>query len=125
MDQLTKVNAFGSGGSFGFVVNHGVSFGLFSTQMNTWVAVFFPLIFLIFAWSLLKKYPIVLGLLQGGAISNLLDRLLYGGVCDWLPVPILGLRNNLADWAIVIALVWYGIMELHHGTHFAKHPHSV
>lgn len=43
-------------------------------------------------------------------MSNLLDRLVYGGVRDWLTVPVLGLKNNLADWAIVGAIVWYGIM---------------
>lgn len=89
-----------------------------------WATALFPLILLIFMWSILKKYPIILGLFQGGAVSNVLDRLVYGGVRDWLAVPILGLRNNFADWAIVIALVWYGIMELHHGTYIAQHTHS-
>jgi lipoprotein signal peptidase len=44
----------------------------------------------------------------------MLDRLINGGVRDWLVVPVLGLRNNLADWAIIIAIAWYGIIELHH-----------
>ncbi|MEK7458025.1 MAG: signal peptidase II [Patescibacteria group bacterium] len=113
VDQLTKDLFFSS------VVNHGVSFGLFSSWMTwvgVWMVVIFPLVLLIFVWSVLKKYPIVLGLLQGGAVSNLLDRLLYGGVRDWLPVPVLfsqfGLRNNLADWAIVGALIVFFFIQI-------------
>ena len=67
---------------------------------------------LICAWFVLNKYPIVRGLFLGGAMSNIMDRLVIGGVRDWLPVPVLGLRNNLADWAIVGALIIFLIGEV-------------
>lgn len=44
-----------------------------------------------------------------GGISNLIDRMIFGGVKDWLPIPLTPLNNNLADWMIVvgcIGLVW-------------------
>jgi signal peptidase II len=109
VDQLTK--AYSSGG----VVNTGISFGLFSSRgVSSVVFVLIPMILLVLLWKTLKKYPVILGLLMGGAVSNMLDRLINGGVRDWLVVPVLGLRNNLADWAIIIAIAWYGIIELHH-----------
>jgi lipoprotein signal peptidase len=109
VDQLSK--AYSSGG----VVNTGISFGLFSSRgLSSLAFVLIPLVLLVFLWKALKHHPIPLGLLMGGAISNVLDRVLNGGVRDWLIVPILGLRNNLADWAILVAIAWYGIIELHH-----------
>lgn len=48
-------------------------------------------------------------MILAGGISNLIDRLTWGGVRDWLPIPMTSLHNNLADWLIVFgcsALVW-------------------
>ncbi len=45
------------------------------------------------------------GLFLGGVWANTFDRVVYGAVRDWIPVPGLGLYNNLADWAIVCACI--------------------
>lgn len=61
-----------------------------------------------------KKFPMFVGLIIGGAVSNVLDRLFLGSVRDFLPVPFLAVHNNLADWGIFIGLVgivwseWWG-----------------
>lgn len=51
------------------------------------------------------KVVIALALLLGGMWANSLDRVVTGAVRDWIPVPGLGLYNNLADWAIALGCV--------------------
>ncbi len=76
----------------------------------------FVLIFLIgiFWWGTFSwvKESIAGGLFFGGALSNILDRIVFGGVRDWLSIPFTSLNNNVADWAIFIGLVLAGIVEL-------------
>lgn len=58
---------------------------------------------------------VALGLLIGGAIGNLLDRLRFGHVIDWVDTGIGGLRFytfNVADSAISIAVVLLIAMSL-------------
>ncbi len=38
-----------------------------------------------------------LSMMAGGALSNLLERIILGYVIDWIPVMFLDLRYNLAD----------------------------
>lgn len=45
------------------------------------------------------------GLLIGGAVANLLDRLLFGAVHDWLYLPKVDI--NLADVCVVVGLMVY------------------
>jgi lipoprotein signal peptidase len=52
-----------------------------------------------------KVLPWVPGLMIGGATANLLDRLLFGAVHDWLYLPKVVI--NLADVAVVIGLTGY------------------
>jgi lipoprotein signal peptidase len=47
------------------------------------------------------------GLLIGGAVANLLDRLIFGAVHDWLYLPKVVI--NLADVAVVVGLSIYFI----------------
>ena len=46
------------------------------------------------------------GLVIGGAVANLLDRLLFGAVHDWLYLPKVVV--NLADVAVFLGLILYG-----------------
>jgi len=75
-------------------------------------------------WQLVRPRPahqakerwsdLGLALLVGGGVSNVLDRLAFGAVRDWLPLPLLGLSNNLADWAItagLAAVVWRALVR--------------
>jgi lipoprotein signal peptidase len=49
------------------------------------------------------------GLVIGGAVANLLDRLLFGAVHDWLYLPKVTI--NLADVAVVIGLMGYLVSQ--------------
>jgi len=90
------------------IYNTGVSLGLFTLvpRMFLTVALLALLIgvALIFR-SIWQQIPLASGLFFGGGISNLLDRLIAGGVRDWLPIPLMTIHNNLADYAIGLGLV--------------------
>ncbi len=49
------------------------------------------------------------GLVIGGAVANLLDRLLFGAVHDWLYLPKATI--NLADVAVVVGLMGYLVSQ--------------
>jgi len=84
-----------SGGAFGFFQNKGSLFSLLSAVLTTLVIL--SLVFMNFKSPLAK---IGLLIMLGGALGNLADRLLLGGVVDFIKFgrfPIF----NLADVAIV------------------------
>lgn len=94
-------------------LNHGISFGLFSGFSGfAWGGVLF--IVLMGLWVAWREwwldFPVGSGLFFGGALSNLADRLIHGGVRDWIPVPFTNLHNNLADWAVVFGLLLIFLM---------------
>lgn len=112
LDQFTKYLASQAGISH---LNKGVSLGLIST--NNQVVLATTIIFVMTAlWLWQKKlwlrYPVVGGLLFGGGISNLMDRILFKGVRDWLPVPGFDLSNNIADWSISLAIAAILLLEI-------------
>ncbi len=90
-------------------LNTGVSFGLLP-QSN---AVGTVLILLAISSALFigkqhwVQLPVATGLFWGGAASNVLDRLLFGAVRDWMPVPAASLTNNVADWAIALGALLF------------------
>ncbi|MHA6326299.1 signal peptidase II [Roseivivax sp. CAU 1753] len=92
--------------------NYGINFGLFSGQQEAtrWVlvAVATGIVLLVLIW--LRRDPpgragmAAAGLLIGGAVGNVIDRLLYGAVADFLNLSCCGIDNpyafNVADIAI-------------------------
>ena len=102
--------------------NEGVNFGLLSGHPDAMRWVLIALALAICAWvarfALRDGRPrmeIAGGLLIGGALGNVLDRLLYGAVADFLNMSCCGIANpyafNIADVAIfagAIALVLWG-----------------
>lgn len=49
--------------------------------------------------------PLVIALLVGGAVGNLIDRILLGSVRDFIPTP--WLIFNIADVALVLGIIGY------------------
>lgn len=109
IDQYTKTHLAST-----YTLNQGVSFGIGAALpplvLGGLLGVILLLgvkvvsISLVQTWS---RYAYLVILFLAGACSNLLDRVWWGGVKDWLPIPLTGLYNNLADWYITIAVVWY------------------
>lgn len=92
--------------------NRGVAFGLLNTAGPALVAVVTGAITILFAWWWWReRNPVArigLGLIVGGAIANLADRLSRGAVTDFLDVHAAGLHwptFNLADVALTIGVL--------------------
>jgi len=96
-----------------YVRNPGAAFGLLADYDSGWVAVFlvaFSAGALALLASLLWRGParltgVGLGLIAGGAVGNLVDRLRTGAVVDFLDFHLAGYHwpaFNLADSAIVL-----------------------
>lgn len=86
---------------FEVVKNYGIGLGLFSSQTFYLVVLGFGAL----AMVLLKNsLSFASALLLGGAVSNLMDRLRFGYVVDYIDIGSLPVFN-LADVAIVIGAV--------------------
>jgi signal peptidase II len=127
LDQLTKwivvqalelktigsIKVFPPYLNFRMAWNEGINFGLFGGQgsdTTRWILIGVALA--ISTWVLLwarrerrsRLVQIAAGLRIGGAIGNVLDRLIYGAVADFLNMSCCGVSNpfafNVADIAI-------------------------
>ncbi len=91
------------------VQNSGIAFGLLPNAtaaviVLTTVAVAWMLVFFARAGARHPVLPVALGLLLGGSISNLVDRVRLGHVTDFLDVRYWP-AFNLADISIVVGVV--------------------
>ncbi|MFZ5964553.1 signal peptidase II [Thalassococcus sp. BH17M4-6] len=98
--------------NFRMAWNYGINFGLLSgqTQLTKWLLVSVALGIVLFVLVWLRRDPpgrlglISGGLLIGGALGNVIDRLLYGAVADFLNMSCCGISNpyafNVADISI-------------------------
>ena len=96
-------------------VNAGIAFGLFSEAASKWVSFLLILsstaVILLLVWLLIAGHAgnvesqAGIALIAGGAAGNLVDRLLHGGVTDFLELRAGNFRwpaFNLADSAITV-----------------------
>ncbi len=91
------------------VHNSGIAFGLFDRATGivialTAVAVIWMLVFFARSGARHPVLPVALGLLIGGSVSNLLDRVRLGHVTDFLDLRYWP-AFNLADMCIVVGVV--------------------
>lgn len=128
-DQLTKLLIVGRLGLYeietvipGFfnltyLHNTGAAFGILADANPAWRASFFigialvALVFVVFAFFQYRKrgclYVYVFAFIAGGAVGNLIDRLRYGSVVDFLDFYISSYHwpaFNVADSAIVVGV---------------------
>lgn len=92
--------------------NAGINFGLFSshTEASRMILIAIALVIVGFVLVWVWRDPpgkvgrIAAGILVGGALGNVVDRLLYGAVADFLNMSCCGIDNpyafNVADIAI-------------------------
>ncbi|MBR9765885.1 MAG: signal peptidase II [Rhodobacteraceae bacterium] len=95
--------------------NEGINFGLFSGAGNAntrWILIALALVICAgVLWWVRRETPrraglIAAGLVVGGALGNVVDRVLYGAVADFANVTCCGIDNpyafNIADVAIFL-----------------------
>jgi len=92
------------------VQNKGVTFGLLSGTLQPIVFIILSLIVILFLIDYARKnknYRSFISLIVGGAIGNIIDRIVYGSVVDFLDFH-LGMHHwpafNVADSAIVVGV---------------------
>lgn len=116
-----KVNQFLS---FELAFNRGVTGGMFHTQDSFWffvLSIFVGCIALLlglYAYARWKRESIIFGeaLALSGAFSNLIDRVLYGGVIDFI---VLSYKQwyfpvfNIADVCIVLGVIIVFFVHVH------------
>lgn len=120
LDRLREIDVLPPWLNLRMAWNQGVNFGLFASDQNTmrWVLIGVAAAICIWVWLWIWRAApgplarIGAGLLVGGAIGNVIDRLAYGAVADFLNMSLPGWQNpysfNIADIAIfagAIALV--------------------
>ena len=95
------------------VWNRGISFGIFqSGEIGRWLLVSFSsLVCLglgIWLWRQTRLWPVfALAMLIGGALGNIIDRILRGAVADFFDFHVMGYHwpaFNFADSAITIGV---------------------
>jgi signal peptidase II len=121
VDALSTVHSrdiLGDFVRFSYVRNRGAAFGLFAERgwPLTWVNVAALAVVL---WMVFRPvarrwpYAVSLGLILGGAVGNLFDRLRWGSVVDFVDVGIGGARFwvfNLADSAISVGVALWAVL---------------
>jgi len=101
-DQLSKLLA----GWWGrVVINRGGVWGIFPGE---WWILIVGLIWISLSWYFLKgkDRSFGMGLVLAGGFSNLLDRLVFGYVRDFIFYPGLGVYGNIADIILAFGVVW-------------------
>jgi signal peptidase II len=98
--------------NFQFVKNTGISFGMF--QGYNFLFIIISIIFFILLYKYkqeINKFSFIL--LSAGVLGNLSDRILYGGVTDFISFSFFP-TFNLADSYLTIGVLWLIIEEIKH-----------
>lgn len=109
-----------------YVTNTGAAFGLFPDQGFFFIIVALIVVVVILLYT--RRIPagqwlvrLALGLQLGGALGNLLDRLRYGYVVDFVDLNFWPLKEwpvfNVADASIVLGVVLLALTILREETH--------
>lgn len=100
--------------NFRMAWNYGINFGLFSgdNPATRWILIGLAIVISIVVLYWVTREPggrwqnIAAGLLIGGALGNVIDRVIYGAVADFLNMSCCGFSNpfsfNVADIAVFL-----------------------
>lgn len=132
LDQITKglinlymnlndsINIINNFFSLTYVHNYGAAFSMFDGARYIFIIIAIIALNLIYMFFIknkdLKKFEIVVySLLLSGIVGNLIDRVIYGYVIDFLDFTIFGYDFaifNIADCFIVISVILLLILEV-------------
>jgi signal peptidase II len=95
---------------FSGFLNTGMAFGLFSGYNSLLIVITAFMIFILMQIATkYKEYRYALAVVVGGALGNLVDRILYSGVRDFINLSFWP-AFNLADVAVVVGVIWIGVL---------------
>ena len=103
LDRFTKWYFTGT-------LNTGAAFSFFVGHNSVLTVITFLAVVGVGYWYY-RERSFVLGLLLIGAFSNLLDRILFGGVVDFIALGFWP-SFNLADAYLVVGVAWMMYLEL-------------
>ena len=99
-----------------YIHNPGAAFGLFPGSRGVLIAVSIAAVFVVtaVAWNKNKPLAVIpLGLILGGAVGNLVDRIRLGEVVDFVQIGIPPETYwpvfNVADSAVTVGVVWLAL----------------
>ncbi|MCX6039810.1 MAG: signal peptidase II [Caldilinea sp.] len=116
--SIIPIPALGEYFIFEHVHNYGAAFGILQNQSNLFavIAVVVSVAMLVYVYRLppeARMVRVLLGLILGGALGNLIDRLNQGYVTDFVKMGIPGVyywpNYNIADSAIVVGVIAMGL----------------
>ena len=114
MDILQEIKVIPKFFSIYYTENTGAAFSILDGKVYVFVIVAFILLFILDKYlkeeNLTKLSIISLGIIIGGIVGNLIDRLLYHSVIDYLSFNIFGYSFpvfNIADIGITVGVVLY------------------
>lgn len=125
LKPVGTVNVIGDVFKLTYVENRGVAFGMF--QGMQWVFVIITVIMLaVVVYLMYKRRPknkffyVISALIIGGGIGNLIDRVFYGYVIDYLSLSFFPPVCNFADYCITIGVFLFAIYLLFFSESFKK-----
>ncbi|MCY4304623.1 MAG: signal peptidase II [Aestuariivita sp.] len=117
LNRVREIAVFNPFLNFRYGENRGINFGIFGNAPDAirWVLVAFALLIIIAVlyWVYQYRHHLVMtisaGVLIGGAVGNLLDRVIHGFVIDFLNMSCCGINNpyvfNIADIFVVFGAI--------------------
>ncbi len=114
LDQRLAIDVLPPLLNFRMAWNEGVNFGLFANgaDFTRWFLIAVAVAISAWVWIWVRKgktsamAKVSAGLLIGGALGNVIDRVLYGAVADFLNMSCCGMRNpfsfNVADVGVFL-----------------------
>ncbi len=114
LDQRLFIPVFDPYLNFAMAWNAGINFGLFASDSDvtryTLIAIAFAICAVVWFWvqrdGASRMMQIGAGLLVGGALGNVIDRVRWGAVADFINMSCCGIRNpysfNVADIGIFL-----------------------
>ncbi|ABR30849.1 signal peptidase II [Thermosipho melanesiensis] len=101
---------------FTYATNKGVAFGLFSNSKEIVVYLTLAITIFLSIIPLVKRLDFLtnmfLGFIIGGALGNVVDRIRFGYVVDFVTMPYWPTIYNLADFFILLGGIGIAIISL-------------
>jgi signal peptidase II len=117
LDRILAINVWDPFFNLRMAWNDGINFGLLggAGDWKRWLLIGIALVIsaAVIWWVRREKgsfwYHVAAGLLVGGALGNVIDRLVYGAVADFINMSCCGIDNpfafNIADISIFVGAV--------------------